>query len=112
MPNAGSKARADQSSNWCDWYASPTLYANWRCRSGSTGGEVNSDSGIPLDNNDHLFKIIGGTGALEFWFDGALIITITSNLTSSLLQPYVWLVPNSTTPSDINIDYIVVKGGR
>lgn len=108
----GAEGSGDQSGNWIAWYYNPGTSANFQCQCGSTGGNTFVNSGIAGDNNEHRFRIVISTGIAEFWLDGRFILAITSNVTTSRLQPYVWGTGSSTTPSDFNADYVLITGDR
>jgi hypothetical protein len=93
---------------WVAWYYNPSTSANFRCQTSAT----NTDSLVAGDNNDHLFEIIINTGVAEFWLDGVLRATNTTNVSTLGLQPYAWLTASGTTASTMNMDFVKVTGNR
>lgn len=107
----GMEGAGDQATNWICWRSNPGLSANFLCETGSGGTSTTTDSGIPRDTNNHLFKIVGSSGVIQFFLDDVPIVDLVSNITASQLQPYVWNVGGSGN-SDALMDYVLVTGDR
>lgn len=72
----------------------------------SNGNYTELDSGLPANANEHLFQIQGSSGVVQFFLDGVWCTTITTNVTSDRLQPYIFI-----TSGNANMDYCLIAGG-
>jgi hypothetical protein len=106
----GMEGAGDQANNWICWQRTGAG-ANFLCQTGSSAGTTTTDSGIAADSAYHLFKIVGSAGVIQFFLDDVLCATITTYITASQLQPYLWNVGGSGT-SDIFADYVLATGDR
>jgi hypothetical protein len=108
----GLEGAGDQSNNWICWQRANGT-ANFLCQTGAPSGTTTTDSGVAADNNNHLFKIVGSPGIIQFFLDDVLITTILANITASALQPYVWnSAGGGSGASDAFMDYVLVTGDR
>ena len=101
----GIDGAGNQSTEWICWI---TGSPNFRCQCGSGGNTSTINSGVAVDSLDHVFEIYTFTGFAQFFLDGVFITTITANVPTTTLQPYVWVVGTGTA----NMDYVLVQGDR
>jgi hypothetical protein len=107
----GMEGAGDQATNWICWQRAPGTSSNFLCQTGSASGNTTTDSGVVADTAYHLFKIIGSSGYIQFLLDDVPIVGITTNITASQLQPYIWC-NGSSGASDVFADYVLVSGDR
>jgi hypothetical protein len=108
----GMDAAGSQGSNWICWIYKPGDSTKFRCQTGSGGSITTVDSDINGDTNEHYFKIIGDSGVLQFYLDNMLKTSITTNISNSRLQPYLWMQGGGSSPSDADMDYVLAIGDR
>lgn len=101
----GIDGAGNQATEWICWI---TGSPNFRCQCGSGGSTSMIDSGVAMDGVDHVFEIITFTGFAQFFIDGVFKATINSNVPTTALQPYVWVVGTGSA----NMDYVLVQGDR
>jgi hypothetical protein len=107
----GIESSGAQPSTWSDFYANGNA-TNWVCRSSNSGVLTTVDSGIAINTNTHLFKIICASGGSSFYLDNVLCAAITTNIPGGQIQPYCWIVANGTNTNSFNADYVKISGGR
>jgi len=110
LAECGLEGAGDQTNNWICWQRVAGT-TNFLCQTGSPAGTTTTNSGVAADSNNHLFKIVGSPGIIQFFLDDRLITTISTYITSSKLQPYVW---NNAIGANSNafMDYVRVIGDR
>lgn len=105
-------ASPDSGSNWiCFIYDSDTG-SNWYVQSASGGSVTTTNTGVAADTSYHEFKISCTSTELTFFLDGTLVATVTTNIPTNLLQPYVFVVSKTGTTRDVFLDYIEAYGER
>jgi hypothetical protein len=86
---------------------------NWMALCQSDGSQTDVDTGVSSDTSWHVFKIVASSSSVRFYIDGSLVATITSNISTRLLQCAAY---QETTGGSSNrstyIDYIEIVGGR
>lgn len=69
---------------------------------------VRTDSGVAVDTNWHIFKIVHNvlpSDSYQFWLDGVLVGTRTTNLPSLGMQPFSHIVNTTANAKTFDIDY-------
>lgn len=86
--------------------------AHWWAECGVGGSETLVDMGVVTDTNYHEFQIVCKTGAVSFAIDGVVGATITSGITTRLLQPTVRVASYTGATRDVLLDWVEVTGAR
>lgn len=85
---------------------------NWLAFCRSAGVETVIDTGVVLDTSWHTFRIETSSTSVKFYIDGTLVTTIVTNIPTSYLQSYIYLVTRTALARNLDVDYIVVKEDR
>jgi hypothetical protein len=85
---------------------------NFQCLCTSGGTTTTTDSGVAFDTNDHEFFIETVTGSVNFYLDGVLRATITTNIPSGNMQPYVNCAGSTTLAASMSADWVQGVGAR
>lgn len=66
------------------------------------------DTGVVVDTNRHQFAILAGGGGFEFYIDGVLKATITTNVpaASTALQQFIYLMNHAVGQHDFIVYYL------
>lgn len=105
-------ASPDNSNNWITLYYDSSVGANWQAQSASAGTPTTVDTGIAADTNFHEFRIETTSSKITYFLDGTLAATITTNIPTMLLQPYVFVVSKTGSARDVIFDWIEAVGER
>jgi hypothetical protein len=108
----GFQSSTNPTTNYIKWQYAPNTNGNFRCICTSGGTSTTVDSGVAGDNLDHEFRIETTTGQALFYLDGVLKATITANVPTGQLQPFVGCTGSSGTVSDFNADWVWALGNR
>lgn len=119
VPNGGSggsvecglQASTNPTTNLICWKALRGT-TNFQCICTSGGTSTTTDSGVAVDTNDHEFRIETATGTVNFYIDGILKVTTTTNIPSGNLQPYVNCAGSTSVAATTNMDWTQVTGSR
>jgi len=92
--------------NRVEWIYEAALGANWRCRSvaSSTGTVV--ASAVAADTAFHEFTMVSATGLVHFALDGVPITTITTNLPTGALGPFIRSTSTAAGTRDVTTDWV------
>lgn len=114
--DGGIGLEAASPTNATDWlcikYSSTFGTANWRIESASGGSSTTTDTGIAVDTNWHEARIEVTSSLITYFLDGRLLGTISSPISTALLQPYVGVVSRTGATKDVNVDWMEVYGQR
>jgi hypothetical protein len=111
LVEVGMMSSTNETTDWIGWRYAPTENANFLCESAVGGVATTVNSGVAGDGNYHDFRIDITTGNVKFYLDGTLRATITTNVTTDRLQPYVYNQGVGAV-SDFNTDWVEVVGAR
>ncbi len=88
------------------WYSSAN--ANWQCKTAAAGTRTVTDSGIPVvAGADVTFepRINAAGTSVEFWINGTLVATHTTNIPTSPVGPAIYL--NRVTPVNASRSFYI-----
>lgn len=102
----GNAITPNNTTNYVAWYFDSAVGSTWHVRSVSGGTTTDVDTGIAADTSYHEFKIIIDTVAVQFFYDGQFVTTITTNIPSAGLSPFVKATTKSNTTRNIDVDYV------
>lgn len=98
--------------NWVLWTADPPDHTNWRARASNGGSETVVDSGVAPNTSWHLCEILMDTGQCFYLLDGVLYATITTNLPTVNMTPYIYLKTLGANDRNALIDWIEMESDR
>jgi hypothetical protein len=75
-------------------------------------GNTENDTGVAIDTNWHDLRIRVVAAGIEFWLDGRLCSTNTTNLPVEDLQPYLYVQSLMSATRDLYVDYVIAEGDR
>ena len=86
--------------------------ANWIIRSTDAGGTTNLDTGIAADTGSHWHRLevfpedIAGGRQADYYLDGALIGSKTTNMPTEALTPNLMMFTREAVAKTVYIDYL------
>jgi len=98
--------------DWITLYYDSVVGANWQAQCAVGNVPTTVDTGIAANTSYHEFRIECKTGEVVFFLDGALVATITTNITTRLLQPYAFIVSKTGSARDVFFDWLECTGER
>lgn len=107
----GMMSAPSETTDWIGWRYAPAENANFLCECGDGGVTTTVNSGVAGNGNYHEFRIDITTNKAEFYLDGTLRATITTNVTSDRLQPYVYNQGVGAV-ADFFADWVEIVGAR
>jgi hypothetical protein len=105
-------ASPDNASDWIAFIFDSAISVNWLCQSAASGSVTTVDTGVACSTAYYEFRIETRPGQVTFFLNGVLIATITTNISSLLLQPYAYVVATGASARDIYFDWLEVFGDR
>jgi len=97
--------------DWARWVYEPNASANFRCACTYSGSTTTESSGVAGDTANHRFEIQMALNSAKFYLDGVLTNTITANVISNYMQPFVSCTGSAAATSDFLADYVWAQGG-
>ena len=102
----------DNQDNRIFWCASTVLGTTWMGRTSSGGTLSTVDSGVAFDTNWHEFWIVTSSGSVTFFMDGVAYAPLTTNISSSLMSPYMRATNDGANIRTLTIDVVEAIGDR
>jgi len=81
---------------------------NWFCVTES-GGVTRTDSGVAVNTSFNTFEYRRLSASVEFYLNGSRVCTNTTNLSSSLSNPFVQIINNAAASKTVDIDYFQLQ---
>lgn len=112
LTRIGLKSDPSISVDWICVLYDPTINGNWHAQCSIAGASSTVDTGLAADLNYHEFQIECDPVEVRFSIDSVLKASISVNVSSQLLQPYVYVESKTGSSRDTFLDCIEVFGER
>jgi len=78
----------------------------WKAVTDDGTGPTVADTGVAPDTNYHVFRIVTSSTSVTFYMDGVLVATVTADIPTEYLQPYISTATEENANKTADIDYI------
>jgi hypothetical protein len=101
-------------SEYVGWLYDAAVSPNWAYVTNTVaGGQTWTPlAAVPGDTLWHEFSVVSVGSRVDFSVDGALLGSYTSNLTTQILAPTVYVASTTTAVKEGYVDYIELQGER
>jgi hypothetical protein len=79
---------------------------NWKTKTTNANGSTVTDTGVVADTKWHLFNLVITTTKVDFYIDGLLKATHTTNIPQAMMNTTWWSRNDSGGTKDLFLDYI------
>lgn len=93
-------------------YDKTTTGGNWESKTISSGTATTNDTLFSADTSYHVFEIKYFNTSIEFYVDGVLKTTHSTNLPSGLMNVYMKQTSNDNISKNIQVDFVKINGQR
>jgi len=81
---------------------------NWFCVTES-GAITRTDSGVAVDTNFNTFEYRRLSASVEFYLNGTLVCTNTTNLSASFSNPFTQIINSAAASKTMDVDYFQLQ---
>ena len=78
---------------------------DWFCVTRSSSVQTRTDSGIAVNTNMHVFKIIRSATGVDFYIDNVRVASQATNIPTSFLSPYAGIINSAAASKTLDLDY-------
>lgn len=90
-------------------YDRATYGANWQVENSSASSTTRTDTGVAVATGWHKFKIVATSSSVEYYIDGALVATQTTNIPSVNIVTGAKISKSAgTTNTIMDVDYVTI----
>jgi hypothetical protein len=105
-------ASPDAGTDWIRFIFDTNVSANWYADTTAASTATQTDTGKVADTNYHEFEIVTAPGSVQFFYDGQLVATHTTNLSTKLFQMYARSTTRAAAVRDTLVDFFEATGNR
>lgn len=96
----------NNTTSYVAWVFDTSVGSTWRVTSVIGGSATTVDTGITADTTLHDFRIVVDSGSAQFFIDTVHTTTITTNIPTLQLSPFVLNTSRTSATKDAFIDWI------